>query len=155
MQAYTWIYSLEHEISAETLSALQAAFDAFLRQWKSHGVPVDGMIQLRHHRFVIIQSDPADDRPSGCSIDSLKRAIGQILEQHHLKVQDAAYVQYRDAEGQVQSVHFQQLPSLVKEGKVGPQTMFFDHSLGQSDDLSKWEMPMQETWLKRFLPVVQ
>lgn len=155
MQSYTWIYSLETEVSDTHASQLRIDFDKFVQQWKSHGTPVDGLIRLFYNRFVVIQSDPAVSRPSGCSIDSLKRGIAQILKQHNLSWLEAAYVFYRDANGQIQHMHYQHISSKVSSGELHAETIVFDHSLSQSDDMSKWEVPMNQTWLKRYLRIKQ
>lgn len=153
MQSYTWIYSLTDEISSEKVATLRNDFDQFTQEWKSHGTPVDGLIRIFYNRFVVIQSDPGVNRPSGCSIDSLKKAIGQILTQHELKWLDAAYVFFRNSEGNIQHTHFQQIPTKVASGDLLASTTVFDHSLSQSDDMSKWEVPMEDTWLRRYLAV--
>lgn len=151
MQSHTWFFSLKDELSKEQLEALQVDFDRFTAQWKTHGKPVDGLIRLRHKRFVIAQANPGDDRPSGCSIDSLRRGIGEILQKHQLKTLDNGYVFFVDEEGNVQEVHFRELPQYIKGGRLGANTVVLDHSLSQTDDLEKWEVPLQSTWLKRFL----
>jgi hypothetical protein len=151
MQQYTWFYSLANTLTPEQETALKADFDQFLSQWKTHGTPVDGMIQIRHQRFVIIQSNPAEGRPSGCSIDSLKKAVGQILNHHGLQALESSQVFFRNNGDGIQSTDFRQIPELVKSGTLSPETLIFDHSLAQSDDLSKWEVPLKQTWLKRYL----
>ena len=148
MQQYTWFYSLKSTLSPETKQALEVDFAQFLNQWKTHGTPVDGLINLQHDRFIIIQSDPGVSRPSGCSIDSLKQNISQIISNHGLEVLDAANVFYRSAEGQIDVTHFSKISALVAKGTLTPETIVFDHSLDQSDDLSKWELPMSQTWFK-------
>lgn len=152
MQQYTWIYSLTRPVTAAEAQSLRAQFEAFLGQWKTHGEPVHGLIDLRYDRFVIIQTDPSEGRPSGCSIDSLRRAVTDILQQAQLAWAEAAEIFYRDQAGDIQSVNFQQLDALAQSGAIGPETIVFDHSLNQSDDLSRWELPLKDTWMKRFLP---
>ena len=55
MQLYTWFYSLSEALSPEKEAALKADFTQFLSQWKSHGVPVEGMIEIRYGQFVVNQ----------------------------------------------------------------------------------------------------
>jgi hypothetical protein len=155
MQAYTWFFSLSTPLSAEQEVALQADFANFANQWKSHGTPVEGLIQVKHKRFVIAQSNPVDSRPSGCSIDSLKRGIEQILRTHQLPQLDSSQVFYRDEAGEIQFTDFRSIPELVAQGKLQGDTLIFDHSLSQSDDLSKWEVPLAQSWLRRYLSVKQ
>lgn len=152
MQSYTWFYSLPNSLTESQEQALKVDFETFLHQWKSHGTPVEGMIQLKHRQFVIIQSNPADSRPSGCSIDSLKRAIEQILSRHGLQWVDASNVFYIDKTGEIQRVNFRELPQLIEAKTIGPDTIVLDHTLSQSDDLSLWERPLSQTWMKRYLP---
>ncbi|MEZ4828959.1 MAG: hypothetical protein R3C61_22135 [Bacteroidia bacterium] len=150
MQQYTWFFSLRQPLSSEKKEAVEHSFARFLSQWKTHGTPVDGMISLKYDQFVIVQADPAVNRPSGCSIDSLKRAISTILQQEQLEWLDAGMVFYRRTGGEIQSVNFREIPALVKSGEITPETIVFDNSLDQSDDLSKWEVAVKHTWLNRY-----
>ncbi|MDX2250040.1 MAG: hypothetical protein SF052_24870 [Bacteroidia bacterium] len=150
MQQYTWFFALGQPLSSEKKKAVQHSFEQFLSQWKTHGTPVDGLVDLRYDRFVIVQADPSANRPSGCSIDSLKRGISAVLREEKLDWLDAGVVFYRDKEGLIRSVFFREIPDLVKSGELTPDSIVFDHSLDQSDDLSKWEVPLKNTWLKRY-----
>lgn len=152
MQTYTWIFSLAEPVTDSVASDLNRDFAAFQAQWKSHGTPVTGLITLHHQRFVIIQSKDDESRPSGCSIDGLRRGVTGILQHHNLEWLEGGEVFYRDAAGEIQVVHFQKIQSLVADGRLLPETIVFDHSLSNSDDLSLWEVPMNQTWMKRFLP---
>lgn len=151
MQQYTWFFSLEHPVAEAQQAALQADFDRFTAQWKTHGQPVEGLIGLRHGQFVVVQANPGQARPSGCSIDSLKRGVEQILGQHQLTWLDPAWVFYRAADGQIKRVLFRQIPALIASGELTGDSLVFDHSLNQSDDLSRWEVPLRDTWLRRYL----
>ncbi|GAB4412640.1 MAG: hypothetical protein OHK0039_18780 [Bacteroidia bacterium] len=154
MQRYTWFFSLPTPLDAAQAATLQQDFDRFAAQWKSHGTPVEGMIGIRYGQFIVARAQPDSERPSGCSIDSLRRGIEQILQRHGLAWAEAAIVFYRDAGGAVQHADFRQIPTLVAAGTLTGDTIVFDHTLGQSDDLSQWELPLKQTWLKRYLPAI-
>jgi hypothetical protein len=151
MQQYTWFYSLKDELSPEKEAELQQEFKTFTDQWETHGKSVDGLIQIKYGRFVIAQASPEDARPSGCSIDSLRRGIDQILSTRGYKTLDNGYVFFKDETGEIQEVHFRELPQYIDGGRLKAETPVLDHSLSQSDDLSLWERPLQATWLKRYL----
>lgn len=155
MQEYTWFFSLEKPLTEHQRTALLADFDRFVAQWQTHGKPVDGLIRLFYDLFVVIQSNPTDARPSGCSIDSLRRGVEQLLTHHGAAWVDPTWVFYRDKENAIQRVQFQQVPTLVSDGTLTADSTMFDHSLGQSDDLNRWEVPMSSMWLKRYLPKEQ
>ncbi|MDP5170302.1 MAG: hypothetical protein NWR72_08645 [Bacteroidia bacterium] len=152
MQQYTWIFSLLTPVGTSTAEQMTQAFEAFQAQWKTHGTPVQGLIKLHHNQFVVIQAKNDDSRPSGCSIDSLRRAVTSILEQHRLPWAEGGEIFFRNASGDIQMVHFQQIKALVADGTLNEDSIVFDHSLSNSDDLSLWEVPLADTWMKRFLP---
>ena len=115
MQSYTWFFSLENALTSEQESQLQADFKQFTDQWQSHGTPVDGLIRIRHSRFVIVQANPAEARPSGCSIDSLRRGVEQILAQRGYRHMEPMWVFFRDAQGEIQRAHFQQMGGRIRQ----------------------------------------
>jgi hypothetical protein len=154
MQQYTWFYSLKSPLSELDAEKLAAAFESFLQKWKSHGIAVEGEISIRYNRFVIARSNPERERPSGCSIDTLKRTVEQVFAQKAIEWLDSGYIFYRDAEGAILPLHFRDIPSMIASGRLHADTVVFDHSLDQSDDLDRWEVTLAQTWLKRYLPAV-
>ncbi len=152
MQQFTWIFSLLQPVGPEIAQRLEQDFEAFQAQWKSHGTPVGGLIRLLHDRFVVIQAKDDEDRPSGCSIDSLRRGVTAILEQRGLGRADGGEVFYRNEQGDIEMVHFQKISQLVESGALCADSLVFDHSMNNTDDLSNWEVAMKHTWMKRYLP---
>ena len=152
MQKYTWFYSLRSKPDSITLGNLKRDFDAFLQQWHSHGNTIHGSIQILHDQFIVVRSSPSESRPSGCSIDSMKRAVNVILQNAGLECFDAGHVFYRTGSGEIRNIHFSEIGPAVQAGKLNSDTLVLDHSLGQSDDFSRWEAPLKDTWLARFLP---
>ncbi|MDX2284324.1 MAG: hypothetical protein NW241_09185 [Bacteroidia bacterium] len=151
MQQYTWIYSLGQPLDTAAESRLRAGLEAFVQRWKTHGEPVRGAFDVRHGRFVLVQADPQDHRPSGCSIDSMRKAVEETLRAQDLSVLDPGILFYRDAEGAICQLHHRELKSAIETGLLHAGTPVFDHTLGQSDDLSRWEVPLSSTWMARFL----
>ncbi|TAE47284.1 MAG: hypothetical protein EAZ89_18325 [Bacteroidetes bacterium] len=151
MQQYTWFYSLKSPLLPEQEKALLSDFQRFIQSWKSHGTPVEGEMLIREKRFVIASANPEGDRPSGCSIDNLRRTIETILTRNGIEWLEAGYIFYRQPDGDIVPVHFRDIQSLIHAGQIGADTIVFDHSLDQSDDLGRWEVPMSQTWLRRYL----
>lgn len=151
MQKNTWFYSLLAPLTTKQVADLQARFDGFTNNWKSHGTPVNGKINIQYNQFVVAQSDISDERPSGCSIDSMRKAIETILKEDGLEWADAAKVFYKNGDNSIQQSDFRQIPQLLTKGEISAESVVFDHSLNNSDDLTLWERPMKETWLKRYL----
>jgi hypothetical protein len=153
MQQYTWIYSLNEALSAAQNEALSAQFQAFSQNWKSHGTPVEGNVNIHYQRFIIVQADMQSERPSGCSIDSMRKTVENVLNAQGLSYTDAAQIYCRNAENEIVSVNFREISALLEKGEMNENTLVFDNTLSNSDDLSKWEVPLGQTWLKRFCKV--
>jgi hypothetical protein len=151
MTKYTWIYSFSAPLSEEGAASLSQEITTFLAAWKSHGADVHGKAYLKYDRFLILQSDPSDSRPSGCSIDSMKKAIEEVLQHNNVGYEDASQVFFKDNAGVIRATHFHEISSMIESGDLGPDTIVYDHTLSQTDDLSKWEVPLSDTWLSRFL----
>lgn len=150
MQKNTWFYSLISPLDASQVADLQAKFDTFTQNWKSHGTPVNGRIHIEYGQFVVVKSDISDERPSGCSIDSMRKAVEQILQQQGLKWADAATIFYKNGET-IHQTDFRKIPDLILAGELSENSLVFDHSLNNSDDLNMWVREMKDTWLKRYL----
>jgi len=151
MQKYTWIYILADTLTKAQRQQLEVAFSNFLNKWTSHGRSIAGKIWIPYNRFVVIQANSDEDRPSGCSIDDMKRSVEKLLQELSFAWLDASYIAYKDEVSDIQVVHFQEIEKWVQMGKLSPNTIIFDNSLDQTDDLEKWERPMAKTWMRRFL----
>jgi hypothetical protein len=152
MQRHTWVYSLTTPLSDSAAAKLQHDLDLIAESWKSHGKPLKGMIEIKYQRFVIARALPEFGLPSGCSIDSLRHALDETFARNGLSWFDPSEVFYKDSEGNLAHADFRALPGLIAQGTVHANTVVFDHTMNQSDDLNLWERPLHQTWLKRYLP---
>lgn len=147
---HIWIFQLATAPSAAAKSSILDELSSFVAVWKAHGAPVPGAVELRHDRFVIVQATPG--HASGCSIDSMTKGVTDILRQHGLQVLGAERVLFRDADGSIADMDFKDARAHVASGRIHADTIVFDSTMGQSNDLNLWEVPMHKTWLGRFLP---
>jgi len=154
MQEQTWFYSLGKILSETEEAKLQMLLQTFFQNWLSHGTPVKGNFTIRYHRFVIVQANSEMTKPSGCSIDSMRNAVEGCIAKVGANLVDASYVFYRNTHNEICSLHFSKLKEAFDKGLLTSKTIVFDHSLNWSDDLEKWEVPLENTWLKRYLPTL-
>lgn len=150
---HIWIFQLEAQLESAQEATVLEGLQRLVESWKAHGAPVPGQAEIRYSRFVQVQATPGTT--SGCSIDSMTKGVRSLLEEHGLTLLEPNFVFYRDAEGGLVYEDFQGLSKKVREGVLGPDTVIFDTTMNQSSDLSKWEVPLKASWLKRFLPKAQ
>jgi hypothetical protein len=146
---HVWIFQLGTAPAQAARAQLLQELDAFIAVWKAHGSPVPGTAELRHDRFIIVQAEP--DHASGCSIDSMTKGVNEILAKHGLEVLGADRILYRAADGSIQNMDFKDAKAAIAAGTLKPDTIIFDSTLGNSSDLSRWEVPLEKTWMVRFL----
>ena len=146
----TWIFQLRHPISAAHRSNLLTALSALMADWKAHGTPVPGQAKVVRDRFIVVQAQPGST--SGCSIDSMTQGIDSILDAMGMALLPPNEVFYLNPEGDLAHIDFRKVKEALAEGRMHADTVVFDSTMGQSNDLNRWEMPLRETWLARFLP---
>lgn len=151
MQQRTWFYTLTEKLSDDRAHELMAAVDNFLGQWKSHGTPVAGTAALHYGQFLVLQAAPDGEMPSGCSRDSLNRGVSAVLQQHGLSYFDAGVIGWKQADGNLALMDFRSIKSLITSGQLTDNTIVLDNTLSNTDDLTKWEVLLKDTWMKKYL----
>lgn len=144
-----WIFQLTQALDATAEQNLQNGLDQLMVGWKAHGTPVPGTSEIRYHRFVIVNAAPG--ATSGCSIDSMTHGVEDLLAAAGVKPLPHNNILYRNESGEIAMVDFREVAAAIAEGKLGPDTVIFDMSLGQTQDISRFEVRLADSWLKRYL----
>jgi hypothetical protein len=147
----TWIFQLAADLTPEQEHRVNQDLHQFLANWKSHGHAVSGTGGVKYHRFMILQAE--EGSTSGCSIDGMTREMEQILSAQNLSLLDSAHILYRKPDGSLGQIHFKEVKTAISSGELGPDTVIFDISMGQTSDLGKFELPLGKSWMGKFLPV--
>lgn len=147
---HVWIFQLKDSLSSAQQEALAPALTKLVDDWKSHGAMVPGEYGIKYDRFIVVQAEPGST--SGCSIDSMNHGVDAILEQNGLEALPHNNIFFRTAEGGLDYVDFREVRTAIAAGRLGPDTQIFDSSLGQTNDFSRWEIKLADSWMSRFLP---
>lgn len=154
--ARVWVFAASRDLSPDGSAALLRHVDGFLERWHAHGAPVAGARELRHGRFLLVAADERATGVSGCSIDSLTRALKDAEAELGLSLREAAsLVFYRDADGAVRGVPRPEFRRLAQSGEVGEDTVVFDNTAASVGDVrsGRWERPFRESWHARAFPL--
>lgn len=147
---HVWIFQLALAPSDATKAAILHELDAFMAVWKAHGSPVPGKAEIKHDRFVVVVAEPG--HASGCSIDSMTKGVNDILSKQGIAVLGPENVFFRENDGNLAHVDFKEIRGAVQSGRLHADTIVFDSTMGQSNDLTRWEVPLHTTWMARFVP---
>jgi hypothetical protein len=147
---HLWIFQLATAPSAEAKILILNQLEAFVAVWKAHGAPVPGSVSLRHDRFVVVMAEPG--HASGCSIDSMTKGVTEILTQHDIAVLGPERVFFKEADGSIADIDFKEVKAAILAGRLSADSIVFDSTMGQTNELDRWEVQLQTTWMGRFLP---
>ncbi|HEU0301906.1 MAG TPA: hypothetical protein VFR37_20795 [Longimicrobium sp.] len=149
--ARLWVFAAAHPLDDQQQRALLARADEFLARWAAHGAPVVGGRELRHGRFLLVGADERATGVSGCSIDTLYRALGELEGEIGVPLRDASLVFYRDASGAVQAEPRAAFRERARAGGVGEETTVFDNTAATVGDArgGGWEKPLRDSWHAR------
>lgn len=140
--ASIWIFGITPALTPDQSAVLLRHVDAFLDQWKAHGVPVTAGRELRDGRFLIVAAE-ANSEKSGCSIDSMFRVIRGIEKEHSVSMLDANHVFFRRADGSIESAP---RPEFARHANA--ETVVFDTTAERLGDVRQgaWERPARDSW---------
>lgn len=88
---------------------------------------------------------------SGCSIDAMNKGVTDILTRHDIALLGPEYIFFRDSDGSLAHIDFKEVRAAILAGRLQAQTIVFDATMGQSNDLARWEVPLEQTWMARFI----
>ena len=159
--ARLWVYQANRALTANEITAVEAAMQPALANWAAHGQPLLASAQVVDGRFLLVAVDEGAGLPSGCSIDSsvhTVQAIGQQLNRNGepLDFMDRSAT-YLDETNTVQSLPLGSLKAAFADGVLTPETVVFNTLVKtKAEYLTAWHVPAAQTWLKRYIkqPVV-
>ncbi|MCS6905461.1 MAG: hypothetical protein RML72_03585 [Bacteroidia bacterium] len=145
-----WIWAIDDKLDEKIIETFQEKVRAALAEWNAHQNPVSNKVSIYSKRFLIIE---ALSEVSGCSIDWLTRNIQTTAQEMNIPLADSASVFYKDNNGEIQKSHFSQIPKLLEEGILTPETIIYDLTVAHTNQLENFEAPLKATWMNRYLKI--
>jgi hypothetical protein len=154
--ARVWVFAASRDLTPQEQETLLRQVSGFVDGWVAHGHPVVGAAELRHGRFLLLAADERATGVSGCSIDSMTRALRQVDAELGAGLLDtSARVFFRGEDGEVRSLSRPEFRELARAGGVDGGTVVFDNTVATVGDVrhGQWEKPLHSSWhAKAFLP---
>ena len=140
-----WIYQCERALTDSEVDFILNIGNEFAAQWASHGAPVNGAIDVLYNRFVVIVAED-NGEIGGCSIDSsvgVVRKAQSALSADFFDRMTLAYI----AGDLVQTVHVNKLDAAVGEGLLNANTIVFNNTVTDLEDLrNEWMIALEKSW---------
>lgn len=150
--ARVWVFASDRPLTGGDANVLLEDVDAFMSQWKAHGIPLRSAREWRDDRFLAIGVDPTMEQASGCSIDGLFRGLHALERALATVLVAGGRVFYRDSQGSPQVALRKDVPVLFETGVLSEETPVFDTSI---TDARGWRerflQPARATWVASLL----
>jgi hypothetical protein len=148
--ARLWIYQADRPLTLAELATVQPVLQQFADEWTSHGRTLLASAAILHQQFLVIGLDEAVADASGCSIDSSVRFVRALEEQLGLSLLEKSRLAFL-VDGQVQLLDRRELRAAVADGRLLPDTPYFDNTIARHEQLQEaWPTPAATSWLSRY-----
>jgi hypothetical protein len=151
LDSSVWVFQSDRVLAAEEQNSIDHHLKSFVEQWSAHGAQMHASHILLHNCFVVVAADEQKQAASGCSIDSFTGLFKKFGEQYNLSFFDRFSVAHKSNSEVVISA-LNDFKKLIKDGVVTENTIVFNNLITTKEDLlNKWELPLKESWQKKYL----
>ena len=151
LQSRVWVFQSNRKMSPDEQSAIDDAVKHFVQNWSTHGLQMLASHVLYHNCFVIIAADEQKQAASGCSIDSFTALFKAFGTQYNLSFFDRFSIAHK-SDDEVVISKIDDFKQLIDDGHITQDTFVYNNLIERRQDLfTKWEIPLKESWQKRYL----
>ncbi len=125
-EAQVWCLAYDRPLPADVRARAEERLRAFLASWHCHGHPVTAELAVLHERLLVVGAWLAEERVSGCAIDGLTGALGEVAREGGFGWHDPLHIAYLDAEGAFQLAGRAAFKQQARAGAVDAGTVVFD-----------------------------
>jgi hypothetical protein len=154
MSGRVWIFLSEKEFLPEQEKMIHESLKKFLQGWDAHGNPLTSSYEILHHQLVIVQVNESHHAASGCSIDKLTHCMQQLEHTTGLRFFNRQLIAFLHL-GKLNVYPSLMTPKLLSSGVINAETKVFNLMVSTTDELERnFEIPLKESWLKKYLSVL-
>ena len=148
--ARLWIYQAERKLFDDEEKLVVANTEAFLTQWRAHGMDLKSSFSVEYNQFLVISVDESFSQASGCSIDAsvhLIKALESSLNISFMTTSQVAFLQ----DDEINLYPFNQLKARAEEKVITPDTLVFDNTVQNIAEFKQcWLKESSGTWVNRY-----
>lgn len=147
--ARVWIYQGDKAFNKSQREILSKGLSSFLQQWTAHGSDLKASFDLVHNQFIIIGLDEREANASGCSIDSLVKAIQILGNEIEIDFFNRELIGFLENE-EVHLIERKRLKDFLANTSETIRT--FNNLVSTVGAYKEeWLVPAATTWLKRYI----
>jgi hypothetical protein len=144
--AKIWIFFPDRIITKEENLLLMEEIHQFLKQWSSHGKPVESFLANPDNFFYVIAVDTTKNHIGGCAQDELNRFFKTLGSKYDIDFFNRFMIPVKNEQGNVELVNLKQIPAILPDNLLWANTL-----INQWKDLDKLYLPLQQHPLKNLI----
>lgn len=142
-----WIYQSSRLFTISEALEIEQDIALFAADWNTHGAANKAYINLFFGQFLVFMADETRQSVSGCSTDSSIRFVKQLEKKFQVQFFDRQAMAFI-IKDKVQVLPMNQLDYGMENSFIGPDTLYFNNLVSNKQELlSKWIIPLKESWL--------
>ena len=105
-----WVFGFKNSPNSEQVQNISKMTNTYLQTWKSHGKAISSSHEVLENRFLVIVAQGS----SGCSIDSMRKEVSNILETNNVELSNFTDVFWRSKQ-EINCSNRQEFSNLVNQ----------------------------------------
>lgn len=151
-ESRVWIYQADKPFAEADIPRINEEIDEFCTQWTSHSRELRAIGGVMHDLFVVLVVDETMAPTSGCSIDKSVAFVKSLEQKYGHKLLERNNIAWLDEAEQIHTTPLADLKQMVENGGMKMDTKVFDNLVSNRKDyISRWTVPLGESWMKRFV----
>ncbi|MBS1651478.1 MAG: hypothetical protein JSU07_05640 [Bacteroidetes bacterium] len=145
-----WTYTISKELTPQQLNEITAQGIEFTKNWTAHDNQLTAEFSVFKNRIIIVKANEKIYEASGCSIDKLLRFIKKLEQEFDITLLNRLLVPVKTEVG-VNVFHKAEIKEKIASGQLSENSIIFNTSVSNSNELSNWEQEIKNSWLKNTL----
>ncbi|MDX2361334.1 MAG: hypothetical protein QNK23_11040 [Crocinitomicaceae bacterium] len=149
-EAKVWMYQSNVPFTEGHLSIIQELSDVFLDQWESHGIPVQGSIDVLNTNCIRIGGYTNEDSMCGKARDGQARLAKELEGELNIELMNRMIMSF-EVEGAPIIVHMHEVEEKIKAGQITNETPFYNNLIQSKKEFQEsWKIQAANSWLDRY-----
>lgn len=149
-EAKVWMYQAARPLDESDLRLIEQFSDVFLDQWESHGIPVQGSVDVLQNRFIRVSAYTNEPSMCGRAQDAQVRLVKELEGELNVALTDRMLL-IIEVDGDLAAHHFTKVEDVISAGELAPETPFFNPLVASKEDFQQnWKVAAKDSWLSRY-----
>lgn len=123
---------------------------SFASSWTAHDQALTATFNIFRGRVIIVTVNEEVTAASGCSIDKLTRFIKELEQKFNVELLNRMLVVVEKDESTVEVLTASEVKKLLSEGKISADTIIYDTTVSNQQQLQNWRLAVKDSWLGKF-----